>query len=89
MRILKLSISLLVAIAAQADVTVRVLDPAGASVPGATVVLRDAAGQSVATGQTSQLGAARFAEDAVETEVTAAGFRSSHSQAAGPVSRYG
>lgn len=76
LKLLRFSFFLLAAVAADAAVTVRVLDPTGASVPGATVVLRDAAGRDVATGRTSQLGSARFAADAVEAEVSAAGFRS-------------
>ena len=65
MKKVKLSFCLFVGIVAQAAVTVRVLDPAGASVPGATVVLRDATGRDVATGRTSQLGSVRFTADAV------------------------
>ncbi len=74
MRVARLLIFLWVATAAWADLTVRVLDPSGAVIPGATVVLRDESGREVARGATSSAGAAEFSEAAAKAEVAAEGF---------------
>ena len=59
---------------AWAEFTVRVVDPSGASVPGATVVLRHSNGTAVADSVTAASGEARFSEVADRVEVAASGF---------------
>jgi len=61
---------------AWADLTVQVVDPSGASVPGATVVLRRSSGEAVAEGVTAASGAVRFSEMADRVEIAASGFAS-------------
>jgi iron complex outermembrane receptor protein len=61
---------------AWADLTVRVVDPSGASVPDATVVLRLSSGEAVADGVTAASGAVRFSEMAERVEIAASGFAS-------------
>ena len=57
-----------------ADLTVRVVDPSGAGVPEATVVIREASGRDVASGATSLEGEVKLAGEGVEAEVRADGF---------------
>lgn len=59
---------------AWADLTVRVVDPSGAFVPDATVILRGDDGAEVARGVTSASGTFVFARGASTVEVTASGF---------------
>ena len=59
---------------AWADLTVRVVDPSGASVPDATVVLRSSGGETVAEGVTGTNGAVTFLEVADRVEVAASGL---------------
>ena len=58
-----------------ADLTVRVVDPSGAAVPDATVVIRDASGNETASGITSLNGEVRLAGEPAEAEVRANGFQ--------------
>ena len=67
---------LFAASSAWADLTVQVVDPSGASVPGATVVLRRSSGEAVAEGVTAASGAVRFSEMAERAEIAASGFAS-------------
>ncbi len=76
MRVARLFILLWAAAAAWADLTVQVLDPSGAVVPGANVVLRDESGSEVARSKASAAGVADFSVHASTVEVTAPGFRS-------------
>ena len=57
-----------------ADLTVRVVDPSGAPVPVAIVVIRDASGRDVASGPTSLEGEVKLPDRGVELEVRAEGF---------------
>ena len=59
-----------------ADLTVRVVDPSGAPVPDATVVIRDASGHEVASAATSLEGETKLADGGFEAEVGAEGFES-------------
>lgn len=63
------------AASAWADLTVRVVDPSGAGVPGATVVTRDSLGRDAASGATSLEGEVELAGEGVEAEVRAVGFQ--------------
>ena len=61
---------------AWADLTVRVVDPSGASIPEATVVLRQSNGEMIARGKTVANGEVGFSEVAERVEVGASGFAS-------------
>ncbi len=61
--------------AAWGQLNVRVEDPQGRAVPGASVVLRDDSGSRVESRQTSAAGEAAFDSRGVQVEVRAAGFR--------------
>lgn len=74
MRLGRLSVCLCAAVAASADVTVRVKDPSGAVVPRATVVFRGDSGEVAARAVASPEGVATFHGSAVSAEVRAAGF---------------
>ena len=63
------------ATAAWGDLTVRVVDPSGAVVQGAVVVLRNESGSEVARGTTSASGVAEFSEHGAAAEIAAEGFR--------------
>ncbi len=75
MRALKASGLFFIATVAWADLTVRVVDPSGASVPDATVVLRGNDGVEVARGVTSLSGVAEFSASARSVDVMASGFQ--------------
>ena len=62
------------AAAVRADLTVRVVDPSGAGIPGAAVVIRDASGRDGSRGLTSLEGEVELAGEAAEAEVRAEGF---------------
>ena len=70
------------ATAAWADLAVRVVDPSGAVVQNAIVVLRDESGAEVARGKTAASGVAEFPGHAAE-EVAAEGFRAETVSTAG------
>ncbi len=74
MRVLMLGVAFAVAQAAGADLTVKVVDPTGAVVPGATVVLRDGAGEVLERKIGSGSGEARFTASGSTVEVTAQEF---------------
>ena len=59
---------------AWADLTVQVVDPSGAPVPAATVVILDASGLELDSGVTSLEGEVKLADGGVEGEVRAEGF---------------
>ncbi len=74
MKVLKPIAFFCVATVAWADLTVRVVDPSGASVPGATVILRNDDGTEVARRLTPPSGIVEFARSASSVEVKAGGF---------------
>ena len=75
MRVARLLILFWPAAAAWANLTVHVVDPSGAVVPGAVVVLRDESGSEVARRTSAAAGVAEFSVHASTVEVTAHGFR--------------
>ncbi|MDE0622389.1 MAG: TonB-dependent receptor [Bryobacterales bacterium] len=72
-----------VATAAWADLAVQVVDPSGAVVQDAVVVLRDQSGSEVARGATAASGVAEFTEHAATVDVAAEGFRAETVSTAG------
>ena len=75
MRVLKpIVLFLCAATAAWADLAVLVVDPTGAAVPGATVVVRNDGSAEVARSVTTVTGEVRFSESGASVEVEADGF---------------
>lgn len=71
----RLLILMWTATAAWADLKIRVVDPSGAVVQGAVVVLRNESGSEVDRGTTSASGVAEFSEHVAAAEIAAEGFR--------------
>ena len=63
-----------IAAAGQAGLTIRVLDPSGALVPDAEIVLRDGSGAETTRGRTSAAGVIEFEAAAASAEARAEGF---------------
>ncbi len=69
-----IALALMAATAVWAQVTVTVVDPSGARVPGVVVELLDDSGEAIAHARTSAVGVANFAGTGATVAVRAAGF---------------